>query len=224
MTKPQDDNDARIGRPARISREAIAEAALVIGLDQVTVQKIAQTLGVDHSSLYRHVRGRQDILMAAADLAIARLDWQVDTDDWRQLLRSAAHAVWALYQANPGLAEAIRNLDETPPSGVMAFARTVQRLEACGFSLADALLVVDSIMDMTADSVSGWHQMLARQRHGYSGERVMAEGWQRQAGDHPALARQIGEMGHIITGDPLLWWQRKLELLIGGAARMLTRE
>ena len=59
------------GRPARISRDDVAEAALAIGLDKVTLAAIGKRLGVDHSSLYRHVSGRDDILLAAADRVIA---------------------------------------------------------------------------------------------------------------------------------------------------------
>lgn len=222
MHLSSDDHDTRIGRPPRISREAIAAAALEVGLDRVTVQRIGAVLGVDHSSLYRHVRGRKDILMAASDLAIARLDWRIDTQDWRQLLVGAADAVWALYQHYPGLAEAIRDLDETPPSGVIAFAEMVRRLEGFGFAMADAMVVVDSIMDMTADSVSHWHAIFARQRKGQSGEHVMAQGWDREAGNSPDLSRQIGEMGRVIRGDPKDWWRRKVELLVAGAESLLV--
>jgi AcrR family transcriptional regulator len=222
MPLPSDDQDVRIGRPPRISREAIAAAALKIGLDRATVQRIGEELGVDHSSLYRHVRGRKDIMMATADLAIARLDWRIDTDDWRQLLLGAAEAVWALYQNHPGLAEAIRELDETPPSGVVAFAETVRRLESYGFARVDAMVVVDSIMDMTADSVSAWHTLFGRERKGQSGERIMASGWDREAENNPDFSSQIREMGGVIKGDPKVWWRRKLDLLLAGAEAFLA--
>ena len=67
--------ETKAGRPARISRNAIAEAALDIGLGNATMVAIAERLGVDHSSLYRHVKGRDDILSAAIDAAVGRVDW-----------------------------------------------------------------------------------------------------------------------------------------------------
>jgi len=52
-----------------------ATAALEIGLDAVTIKAVAAHLGLDHSSLYRHVRSRDEIA-AAAGLAVAELDWR----------------------------------------------------------------------------------------------------------------------------------------------------
>ena len=207
-----------VGRPARISRDDIADAALEIGLHTATLKTIAGRLGVDHSSLYRHVKGWDDIVFAAADRAIATLDWERETDDWRDYIHAAAEAVWELYTRNPGLAEAIRTMDETPPAGIRAFCRSCHHLEMQGFGTEDAALIMDSVMDMTNDSASMWERLRRESDDGKVAERLKAS-W--QAGTDDQMARHVALMSSVIDGDPKDWWRKKLLLLIRGAAALL---
>jgi AcrR family transcriptional regulator len=63
---------AKVGRPARISREAIAEAANEIGLSDLTLRAVADRLGVSIASLYHHVESKDDLLRLAAEHSAAR--------------------------------------------------------------------------------------------------------------------------------------------------------
>jgi AcrR family transcriptional regulator len=63
---------AKVGRPARISREAIAEAANEIGLSDLTLKAVADRLGVSIASLYHHVEGKDDLLRLAAEYSASR--------------------------------------------------------------------------------------------------------------------------------------------------------
>ncbi|WP_180899677.1 TetR/AcrR family transcriptional regulator [Martelella soudanensis] len=207
-----------VGRPARISREDIADAALEIGLHAATVKTIAGRLGVDHSSLYRHVKGWDDIVFAAADRAIATLDWERETEDWRDYIHAAAEAVWELYARNPGLAEAMRTMDRTPPAGIRAFSRACRHLEAQGFGTEDAALIMDSVMDMTSDSASMWERLRRENADGTIAERLRAS-WQAGADDQTET--HVCLMSAVIEGEPKEWWRKKLLLLIRGAAALL---
>lgn len=206
------------GRPARISRRDIAGAVLDIGFTEVTLSLVAEYLGVDHSSLYRHIKGREDMLFAAADLAIAQLDWEIKTDSWRAYLNATAEAVWALYTRYPGLAETIRNLAETPPAGIRAFACACRRLEILGFAPEDAVLIMDSIIDMTADSASGWQRLATSFTDGSTIKEHMQRSWHDAMAIDEQTAKHIRMMESVISGDPKDWWQRKLDILLDGAA------
>ena len=208
----------RRGRPARISWQDIANAALVIGLDEVTLPAIADRLGVDHSSLYRHIGGRADILLAAANLAIAELDWEIETDDWRAYLIAMSEAVWDLYARYSGLAETMRTLAETPPAGALAFARACQALEKFGYSAQDSVLIVDSIMDMTSDSASGWQRLGTRAEDGTVPKDSLRQSWKDAAEFDDHATKQFRSVESIITGDPKDWWRRKLDILLDGAS------
>lgn len=214
------EGEGRPGRPALISREAIAAAALEIGLDGATLVRIAAHLGVDHSSLYRHARSRDDILLAAADLAIGRLDWRSETMDWRDYLRTMAEAVWDLYETHPGLAQVLRRLGNTPQSGIEAFAEAVRRLETFGFSTADAALVVDMIIDMTTESVSAWQGLQQAREEGDTLGEEVAGAWSEAGRIDPSIAAALNTMADALRSHPRHWWRRKLEVILTGAAAL----
>lgn len=212
---------ARRGRPARISRQDIAEAALTIGLDAATLPVVAERIGVDHSSLYRHIKSREDMLLAAADHAIASVDWNMPEHDWRAYLAATAKAAWDLYARYPGLAEAVRGLAATPSEVVAAFTRICRRLETFGFASDDAMLIVDSIMDMTCDSAVGWRHMRMDAGEGATVGVRIRQSWQSAAAANRDMTQHVAAMERIIAGDPESWWRRKLDILLDGAAARL---
>ncbi|WP_354152110.1 TetR family transcriptional regulator [Aquamicrobium ahrensii] len=197
----------------------MAEAALEVGFHKLTMVAVAERLGVDHSSLYRHVRKRSDLLLAAADLAILRLEWRDGATHWRPYVETLAVAVWSLYQRYPGLADAMRSLDTTPPSAIRGFAEATAQLQALGFSQPDAVLVLDSIMDMTVDSASSWRRMARMDRAGAALARAGDEGPE----DSSSLASRIQAITKVLSEDPEQWWRRKLALLLDGAELLLNR-
>jgi AcrR family transcriptional regulator len=163
----------RVGRPARVSRRLIAEAALEVGLNTLTLTSLAQRLGVDHSTLYRHVASRDDIVLLACDTAIARMGWPVvpdvadavlaspDDTSWRTYLAQAVERVWDMYDRHPGLATAIHHLETAPEQAVLRFTGAIRDLTRMGFTEADAVLVLDTVLDIGVESYVGWERVLA---------------------------------------------------------------
>jgi AcrR family transcriptional regulator len=68
----------RLGRPPRIDRAAIAQAAGEIPLDELTLRSVAERLGVSVSGLYHYVSGREDLIRLAAEQSALRLTMPVD--------------------------------------------------------------------------------------------------------------------------------------------------
>ncbi|WP_428929160.1 TetR/AcrR family transcriptional regulator [Marinibacterium sp. SX1] len=206
------------GRPARISRDRIARAALEIGIDKATVTALAGHLGVDHSSLYRHVTGREEIVALAAEIAIEELDWRgKDCAGWREELIALTDAIWDLYERHPGLAEAFRALEVMPQSGIRAFAEAVARLQSQGFSLPDSVLAVDMLIDLAGDCFLGWRALHQTDRRRPAGE-DMASIWEDAATTMPESEEQIGGMLAVIRSGPRPWWERKRDLVLDGLA------
>ncbi|MEM7140129.1 MAG: TetR/AcrR family transcriptional regulator C-terminal domain-containing protein [Actinomycetota bacterium] len=82
------------GRPARIDRERIVDAAIDIGLDVFALDDIAGRLGVTTPALYRHVEGRDDIVRAAAAAVIVALEPELRVHDrWDAWLRAWATGI-----------------------------------------------------------------------------------------------------------------------------------
>ncbi|MDH3706021.1 MAG: TetR/AcrR family transcriptional regulator C-terminal domain-containing protein [Acidimicrobiia bacterium] len=77
----------RRGRPARIGRAQIVDAALALGLDSFSLTDIADELGVSTPALYSHVEGRDHVLRLAAARVISELEPALATvDHWRPWL------------------------------------------------------------------------------------------------------------------------------------------
>jgi len=208
------------GPRPRVTPEDIARAALEIGLDTVTIKAVAAKLGLDHSSLYRHVRSRDDIVAAAADLAVAELDWRspdpATGGDWRAMLERLADALWALYERHPGLAVAFREMEVTPPTGIRSFAEAVACLQACGFRLEDAMLAVDTLVDALTECFTGWQRFSRPGPDGRSLADAMAGHWQEAALSDRDHAEQINAMAAIMRGSPRDWWLRRQRLILAG--------
>jgi AcrR family transcriptional regulator len=64
---PEHVEPTRLGRPPRISREQIAEAAHDIGIANLSLKSVAERLGVSVASLYHHIEGRDELMRLAAE-------------------------------------------------------------------------------------------------------------------------------------------------------------
>jgi AcrR family transcriptional regulator len=68
---------ARRGRPPRLSRAAIVAAAQAVverdGVEALTMRRVADELGASPMALYRHVRGKDELLVLLLDALAAAL-------------------------------------------------------------------------------------------------------------------------------------------------------
>ncbi|HEX8939821.1 MAG TPA: TetR/AcrR family transcriptional regulator [Candidatus Limnocylindrales bacterium] len=85
----------RGGRPARISRDDVLQAAVEIadrdGLEALTMRSIGQRVGVEAMSLYRHVKDKDDVLDGIVDLAFSEIE-APETESWRAGLERHARS------------------------------------------------------------------------------------------------------------------------------------
>ena len=94
----------RLGRPPRISREQIADAAIEVGLSDLTLRAVADHLGVTVAALYHHVDGKDDLLRLAADRSAGRLTVPEDHGQhWTVWLLEWAAYNRAAFVADPAL-------------------------------------------------------------------------------------------------------------------------
>lgn len=205
------------GRPSLISRERIARAALEIGVEKATIPVIATHLGVDHSSLYHHVKGRDEIISLAAEIAVKELDWRPPKPTtWKEELIVLTDSIWALYERNPGLAEAFHRAEVAPTTGIRAFAESVARLQARGFPLAEAVVAVDMLVDMVEECFLGWWSIEKTEADGRLRKDRMIELWQAEAENAPDQAEQINAMVDIMQSGTRQWWERKRDIVLDG--------
>src|ERR1700756_3174848 len=98
-TKPAVD---RGGRPAVISREKVLDAARQLRSHELTMNAVAERLGVQRASLYYHFKSRQDLIAAlGAEAAREMTIPRPDPARWRHWLEQAATGLFDMLCANP---------------------------------------------------------------------------------------------------------------------------
>ncbi|MBO4271283.1 TetR/AcrR family transcriptional regulator C-terminal domain-containing protein [Microbispora triticiradicis] len=89
----------------RIVRAAV-EIADAEGLDALSMRAVAARLGVSTMSTYRHVTGKDNLIMLMADAAFGELAYPPPHPTaWRERLERAARTMWALHRRHPWLAQ-----------------------------------------------------------------------------------------------------------------------
>lgn len=124
----------RRGRPARISRERIVEAAYEIGLEQLTMAAVAERLGTTHQSLYNWVRDRDELVELVSDLFVQRLGIpELPDGDWRESLRAFADGLRRVLADIPGFAAVGLGRFRTSGEFLALDEQVLRRLVAAGF-------------------------------------------------------------------------------------------
>lgn len=220
----------RIGRPPSISREAIVDAVLELGLDRATTVAVADQLGVDQSTLYGHIRDRNDMLDAAADAAIARTAWPAPAAHWRVHLLAFAQTMWEMFERNPGLAVHLRSMSSIPPALAGASVELGRYLmQAMDCDLRFAALVIDTLGDMIADSSIIAASLDAPAPHAQeptSGREQLAAAVSAIAAGAGEFAAAYAEVIREAAGEPgrpSLWWCEKVELVLDGIEHRLAQ-
>ncbi|MEV4257937.1 helix-turn-helix domain-containing protein, partial [Spirillospora sp. NPDC049652] len=99
----------RTGRPPATSRaEILAAARLIIerdGWERLTVRRLAAELGIGTTTLYHHVRDREDLLVQLLNEHVDRTPWPEPPGGPRDRIVAAALAVHDSLAAWPPAAE-----------------------------------------------------------------------------------------------------------------------
>jgi AcrR family transcriptional regulator len=115
---PQDDLEppwrrppARVRRPAPLSRELIVEAALDIvdreGVDALSMRRVADELDTGASSLYAHIRNKEELVELLLDRVLGELDLpDPDPSDWQGQIKAFARQARALMIRHNDIAKA----------------------------------------------------------------------------------------------------------------------
>jgi AcrR family transcriptional regulator len=93
------------GRKARLTLDEVVTAGIAVaqevGLDALSMRRVAARLGMGAMSLYTYVPGRTELVDLMIDRAFAELDLPTADAPWRDGLSRYAREVWHLYQRHP---------------------------------------------------------------------------------------------------------------------------
>ena len=135
----------RRGRRPTLGVEEITRAAVRIadaeGLAAVSMARVAQELGNATMSLYRHVAGKDELLLLMSDAALEEPPSSLD-GDWREQLTSWAAAVLAAIRRHPWHREIPISGPPIGPRNLAWFDRALGALEPTGLGEAEKVSVV----------------------------------------------------------------------------------
>jgi TetR/AcrR family tetracycline transcriptional repressor len=85
-----------------------------VGLDELTMRRLAERLGVKAASLYRHVRDKDELLVLLGDEISGEIPLTPPSGSWREQLTNVA---WNVRRGLLAHRDAARLLAATPPFG-----------------------------------------------------------------------------------------------------------
>lgn len=139
----------RVGRPPRISRQMIAEAAHEVGLEGLTLRAVADRLDVSIAALYHHVSGKDELLRLAAEQSASRLPlprdrgqhWAIWLYEWAAYNRDA-------FVSEPALLGQYLDGAITSESIARRVDGVLDLLVRQGFSIVDASAAYDLVSSL----------------------------------------------------------------------------
>lgn len=125
-----------------LDQEAILEAAIRLAAERerITFRGLGTALGVDHTTIYRHFRDRNQLIRAVQDRLIHSAVRQVDRSaSWREQLVELSELTWKVAETHPALGiEALQMT--TGGSGELDVIELILvLLEEAGLSRPDAV-------------------------------------------------------------------------------------
>ncbi|ORV29419.1 hypothetical protein AWB98_08720 [Mycolicibacterium conceptionense] len=141
---------ARRGRPARINRDQIVSAALGVAPEPLTMQAVADALGVDRKSVKYHIGDRETLLALMAS-AVFEVEFErvppPSDGDWRDVLR------WYAYRVRNAIAQ-LGVHDAFPMEGAIGLAAldqaefVLRTLVDAGFAVKQAGRAANTIVEL----------------------------------------------------------------------------
>jgi AcrR family transcriptional regulator len=130
------------GRPARLSRAAIVAAAQAVierdGVDALTMRRVADALGASPMALYRHVRGKDELLVLLLDELAAAVPRPRLPDAPRERVLAAGRLIHDGLAEHPWIVDVLAGGDLIAPSILWLMEEIVAGFVAGGLSPAAA--------------------------------------------------------------------------------------
>jgi AcrR family transcriptional regulator len=125
-----------------LDRTRVAEAALALldaeGRDAVSMRRVARALGVTPMALYNHVRGKQGLADAIAELVAAEAAPPAD-GPWDERVRETALRLRAACRAHPAAVPLLQTTRSMAPPLLAPMEAVLDALAGAGFDRAEAL-------------------------------------------------------------------------------------
>lgn len=123
---------------SRLTKSAVADRALALadamGLDALTIRKLAQELGVTPMALYWHFRSKEELLEGLADRVWAEIGVDVDpAAPWPDQLRAMVESLVRVLREHPAAPQLLMNSDKQGEAALKVTEVALEVLRGAGF-------------------------------------------------------------------------------------------
>jgi AcrR family transcriptional regulator len=129
-------------KPRDLSRDKIVVAALAlvdkIGVDAITMRRLADAVGVTPMALYNHFSSKRDLLSAIAQSVIGATEFDGGKADWREQVRHCFEVLRRLCLQHPGLPRLLEFEGAAPASVFVPMEVTLRALHEAGLNDVDS--------------------------------------------------------------------------------------
>ncbi|MCX4783622.1 TetR/AcrR family transcriptional regulator C-terminal domain-containing protein [Streptomyces sp. NBC_01264] len=137
--------DRRRPRQGGLTLDRITAAALELadreGLEALTMRRLGEHLEVRHTSLYRHVASREELLIATVDQMLGEIRLPGPGGDWRAGLEDGAREFRRVLAAHPAVVPLLTTGQLLGPNALRAREHALAHLLAHGWAPQSAVQV-----------------------------------------------------------------------------------
>jgi len=223
-------DDRPRGQRRTLSQAQVVSAALAlldeVGMDDLTMRRLAEKLGVQAASLYRHVRDKGELLVLLGDEISGQIPLARASGPWRKQLAEMARNVRRGLLAHR---DAARVLAATPPFGprrLRHIESVLRILRAAGMSGRDAARAAYHCNNFVTEFVADEGRITAlvaaprgRRRAAFEEVRKHFKALPRE--EYPTLAELADELSE---DDPDGLFEFGLEIWLRGLETLTKRQ
>jgi AcrR family transcriptional regulator len=218
----------------RLSKDAVVGRALALadslGLEALTIRRLAQDLGVTPMALYWHFRSKEELLGALGDRVWAEISLDLDpAASWPEQLRGLLESLIGMLRAHPSGSQLLLSGEKLhSDASLLATETTLAVLRRGGFDLAQASEIARSALWtglMLVMSEAGFNPALPPDQRAEQQRQALIRLAMLPPDQFPCLVASAGPM--TAHDDPEFHYRFGIDLFIAGVegvARQMRAE
>ena len=213
-----DDKQRSYGRPRLLTHEEILDSAVALGLEGLSMKRLATSLNVGTATLYQYFDSRKTLMRAAAVHSLSDLELPIDVGQhWSTYASEFAGSLIKILAENPSYIHSNQHSDYGFEVQFKLVEQFLSVLNSRGFSPEEGMRV----FHIVGTAAFAGATETVRQREFDAGDEKMADVAKRQfdrlnAGDFPMLTHALSSF----TASP----ENKIETLLTAAFSTIARE
>jgi AcrR family transcriptional regulator len=226
-TKPQTDQRTPLSRE-RVLEAAVAQADQG-GLTEVSMRKLAQSLGVEAMSLYNHVDGKEDVLDGMLEIVMGEINEAVDAMaseglSWKTIMRNRILGAREVLLRHKWAPRVIETRTQVSQSMMGYFEAILETFVTGGFSYD----LAHHAMHALGSRALGFSQELFEPEDGEEDTELDAATIQQMAAIYPQMAAMLDNVAHEGPDTTIGWcddqteFEFGLDLILDGLDRRLA--